>query len=108
FASGRGLDNNWVIRKCQPHELALAGYLYEPLSGRKMEVLTTQPGIQVYSGNWVEKRQGKGGKWYDEQHAICLETQAFPNSPNVAHFPSIVLRPGEKYDEWCIYKFSVE
>lgn len=107
FVPGRGLDNNWVIRKHQPHELVSAGSLYEPQSGRKMEVITTQPGVQVYSGNWVEKRTGKNGKQYDEQYAICLETQSFPNSPNNAHFPSIVLRPEEKYDEWCILKFSV-
>lgn len=108
FALGRGLDNNWTIRKNYPKELALAATLYEPQSGRKLETFTTQPGIQIYSGNWIEKNVGKYGKSYDEQDAICLEAQSFPNSPNIAHFPSTVLRPGEKYDEWCIYKFSVE
>lgn len=108
FAPGRGLDNNWTVRKHFPKELTLAATLYEPASGRKMEAYTTQPGIQIYSGNWVEQHVGKYGKRYDEQYAICLEAQGFPNSPNVAHFPSAVLRPGEKYDEWCVYKFSVE
>jgi len=108
YAPGRGLDNNWTIRKHQVGELVLAGSVYEPESGRKMEVLTTQPGLQVYSGNWIENQIGKDGKTYDFQTAICLEAQGFPNAPNVAHFPSAVVRPNRKYDEWCIYKFSVE
>ena len=108
FVPGWGLDNNWCIRKHQSGELALAGYIYEPVSGRKMEVLTTQPGVQIYSGNWIENVTGKEGKIYNRQDAICLETQGFPNSPNIAHFPSPILRPEEKYDEWCVYKFSVE
>ena len=108
YVPGWGIDNNWCIRKSQFGELALAGYVYEPASGRKMEVLTTQPGLQVYTGNWVDKVVGKEGKIYDRQDAICLETQGFPNSPRIAHFPSPVLRPGEKYDEWCVYKFSAE
>ena len=107
FVPGWGLDNNWCIRKHQFGELALAGYIYEPESGRKMEVLTTQPGVQIYSGNWIENVTGKEGKKYDRQDAICLETQGFPNSPNIPFFPSPVLRPDEKYDEWCVYKFSV-
>ncbi len=108
FASNRGLDDSWVIRREQPDILANAGYIYEPVSGRKMEVLTTQPGVQVYTANWVDKQTGKYGKTYEEQCAVCLETQGFPASPNFPHFPSTVLRPGEKYDEWCIYKFSTE
>lgn len=107
YVAGRGIDNNWTIRKNQPKELALAATLYEPASGRVMEVLTTQPGVQVYTANWVEKQTGKYGKTYAEQDSICLETQNFPNSPNIAHFPSSVLRPGEVYEEVCIYKFSV-
>jgi aldose 1-epimerase len=107
YVPGWGIDNNWCIRKHQAGELALAGSIYEPASGRKMEVLTTQPGIQIYTGNWIDKVTGKEGKIYDRQDAICLETQGFPNSPNIAHFPSPVLRPEGKYDEWCIYKFSV-
>jgi len=106
YVAGRGIDNNWTIRKNQPKELALAATLYEPVSGRKMEVLTTQPGVQIYTANWVDKQTGKYGKTFAEQDSICLETQNFPNSPNIAHFPSSVLRPGEKYQEVCIYKFS--
>jgi aldose 1-epimerase len=108
FVPGRGLDNNWAIRKHHTGEMAMAGFLYEPESGRKMEVMTTQPGVQVYSGNWIDKQTGKNGKVYESQHAICLETQGFPNSANVPFFPSPVLRQGEKYNEWCIYKFSAE
>lgn len=108
YAPYRGLDNNWAIIKSQPKELALAAILKDPSSGRIMEVLTTQPGVQVYTANWVEKQTGKDGKTYQEQDSICLETQGFPNSPNIAHFPSSVLHPGEKYEEWCIYKFSAE
>lgn len=108
FVPGWGIDNNWCIRKSFAGECVLAGTIYEPNSGRKLEAYTTQPGIQIYTGNWVEKQIGKNGKTYDRQDAICLETQGFPNSPNVAHFPSPILRPGQKYDEYCIYKFSVE
>jgi len=108
FVPGWGLDNNWCIRKHQSGDLALGGFIYEPVSGRKMEVFTTMPGLQIYSGNWIEKQTAKGGKTYDRQDAICLEAQSFPNSPNIAHFPSPVLLPEGKYDEWCVYKFSVE
>jgi aldose 1-epimerase len=108
YVPGWGIDNNWCIRKSQFGELALAGSVYEPQSGRKMEVLTTHPGLQVYTGNWVENVKGKDGKIYNRQDAICLETQGFPNSPRIPFFPSPILRPGQKYDEWCVYKFSVE
>jgi aldose 1-epimerase len=108
FVPGWGIDNNWCLRKEQQGDCVLAGSVYEPVSGRKLEVLTTQPGMQVYTANWVQNVVGKEGKIYDRQDAICLETQGFPNSPNVAHFPSPVLRPEGKYDEWCVYKFSVE
>ena len=108
FIPGWGIDNNWCLRKEQMGDLVLAATVYEPETGRKMETFTTKPGMQVYTANWVKNVTGKEGKIYDRQDAICLEAQGFPNSPNVAHFPSPVLRPGEKYDEWCIYKFSVE
>ncbi len=103
FAAGRGLDNNWVLNKNQQGECTLAATV--SAGDRTMEVYTTMPGLQVYTGNWVEQNAGKSGNIYDVQHAICLETQGFPNSPNQPHFPSPVLRKGEKYDHWCIYKF---
>jgi aldose 1-epimerase len=108
YVPGWGIDNNWCLRKEQAGDCVLAGTVYEPTTGRKMETFTTQPGMQIYTGNWMDKIVGKEGKIYDRQDAICLETQGFPNSPNVAHFPSSLLRPGQKYDEWCVYKFSVE
>jgi aldose 1-epimerase len=108
YAPGRGLDNNWCLRKHQQGDGVLAGYIYEPTTGRKMEVITTQPGMQVYTANWVDKQVAKDGKTYESQHSICLETQGFPNSPNIAHFPSPVIRPGESYNECCLYRFSVE
>jgi len=108
YVPGWGIDNNWCLRKEQAGDCVLAGTVYEPTTGRKMETFTTQPGMQIYTGNWIDKVVGKEGKIYDRQDAICLETQGFPNSPNVAHFPSSLLRPGQKYDEWCVYKFSVE
>ena len=108
YVPGWGIDNNWCLRKEQAGDCVLAGTVYEPTTGRKMEVLTTQPGMQIYTGNWIDKVTGKEGKIYDRQDAICLETQGFPNSPNIAFFPSPLLRPGQKYDEWCVYKFSVE
>lgn len=108
YVPGWGIDNNWCLRKQQAGDLVLAGTLYEPVSGRKMETYTTQPGMQIYTGNWIDKVVGKDGKVYDRQDAICLETQGFPNSPNIPFFPSPVLRPGQKYDESCIYKFSAE
>lgn len=107
YALSRGIDNNWAIRKNQPNSLALAAVLTELTSGRKMEVLTTQPGVQIYTANWVDQQIGKYGKSFGEQDAICLEAQNFPNSPNIAHFPSAVLRPEMSYKELCIYKFSV-
>jgi len=108
FARFGGLDNNWVIRKNQQGELALAGFVLDIQTGRKLEVFTTQPGIQIYTGNWLENVRGKNGKIYHKHGAICLEAQGFPASANFSHFPSPVLRPNQKYDEWCIYKFSVE
>jgi len=108
YVPGNGIDNNWCLQKEQAGDCVLAGYVYEPTSGRKMEVLTTQPGMQIYTGNWIDNVKGKEGKIYGFQDAICLETQGFPNSPNIPFFPSSLLRPGQKYNEWCIYKFSVE
>ncbi|MDD4991280.1 MAG: galactose mutarotase [Paludibacter sp.] len=108
YVPGWGIDNNWCLRKEQAGDCVLAGTVYEPTTGRKMEVLTTQPGMQIYTGNWIENQVGKEGKIYDRQDAICLETQGFPNSPNIPFFPSPLLRPGQKYDEWCVYKFSAE
>lgn len=105
FQPGRGIDNNWVLRKTSPKkEPEPAARL--SAGKRTMEVWTTLPGLQVYTGNWVEPNIGKSGKPYGPHTAICLEAQNFPNSPNIPSFPSAVLHPGEVYFEQCIYKFG--
>lgn len=103
-----GYDHNYVINK-KENELAIAALLYEPGSGRVMEVKTTEPGIQVYTANSLtEKDTGKGGKVYGSQSSICLETQHFPDSPNHPNFPSTVVNPGDDYVSTTIYRFSVK
>ena len=103
-----GYDHNYVINK-KENELAIAALLYEPVSGRVMEVKTTEPGIQVYTANSLtEKDTGKGGKVYGSQSSICLETQHFPDSPNHPNFPSTVVNPGDDYVSTTIYRFSVK
>lgn len=103
-----GYDHNFIINK-KENELAVAGLLYEPVSGRVMEVKTTEPGIQVYTANSLtDKDKGKGGKIYGSRSSICLETQHFPDSPNHPNFPTTVVNPGEDYVSTTIYKFSVK
>ena len=106
---GKGYDHNWVLNKKKPGEISLAATCYEPKSGRVMEVHTTQPGIQIYTGNWLDgSDKGKGGKAYLMRFGICLETQNFPDSPNKPGFPSTLLKPDETYKHACVYKFSVK
>jgi aldose 1-epimerase len=103
---GRGYDHNWVLDS-SGRKLAEAAELYDPGSGRVLKVLTDQPGIQFYSGNFLDGSiKGKGGK-PDELHAaLCLETQHFPDSPNHPDFPTTELKPGERYHTVTIYSFS--
>ena len=106
---GLGYDHNFVLNKLDGKEIALAASVYEPQSGRFMEVFTTEPGVQFYCGNFLNgKDAGKQNKQYNYRSALCLETQHFPDSPNHPEFPSVVLRPGEIYNSVCIYKFSVK
>lgn len=107
---GGGYDHNWVLnRKGGSNNPEWAATVVVPENGRKMEVFTTQPGVQVYTGNFMDGRsKSKEGKTYGKRSAICLETQHFPDSPNQPNFPSVVLNPGERYHHFCIYKFSVE
>jgi len=85
----KGYDHNWVLNKKKAGELSLAATCYEPKSGRLMEVHTTQPGVQLYTGNWLDGNdKGKGGKAYLMRSGLCLETQNFPDSPNKPNFPS--------------------
>ena len=102
----RGYDHNFVLRG-DVGTLRTAARVYEPQSGRVMEVLTTQPGMQFYSGNYLDGALvGKNGRAYIKNSGCCLETQHFPDSPNQPHFPSTVLRPDEKYHHTTIYRFS--
>lgn len=105
FAPGRGIDNNWVLRKSNQSKKELELAAVVEADGRAMQVWTTMPGLQVYTGNWIEQNEGKSGTIYDVQHAICLEAQNFPDSPNHANFPNAILRPGEVYYEKTSYKF---
>ncbi len=104
---GKGYDHCYVLKKREPGELSYAARVEDPKSGRLLEVYTTEPGVQLYTGNWLGGFRGKNGATYPERSAFCLETQHFPDSPNKPHFPPVVLRPGERYRQTCIYKFGV-
>ena len=105
---GRGYDHNFVlIRKGEG--LSLAARVYNPTTGRVMEAYTTEPGVQFYSGNFLDGTiTGKQGHVYKQRYGFCLETQHFPDSPNKPSFPSTILRPGQTYHSRTVYKFSVE
>lgn len=102
-----GYDHNWVLNHT-PGQLDRVAAVSEPTSGRQLEVFTTQPGVQFYSGNFLRTLPGKNGQTYQKRYGLCLETQHFPDSPNHAHFPSTVLRPGQGYRQTTVFKFSVE
>ncbi|PMQ01113.1 MAG: galactose-1-epimerase [Dictyoglomus sp. NZ13-RE01] len=102
----QGYDHNFVLNK-KNGEMKLVATLKEKTSGRIMEVYTTEPGLQLYTGNYLNIR-GKAGKFYSKHYGLCLETQHFPDSPNHENFPSTILRPGETYISTTIYKFSIE
>lgn len=105
---GRGYDHTWVLDSGGSDSPTLAARVVEPQSGRVLEVWTTEPGIQFYTGNFLDGLAGKGGKVYARRTAFCLETQHFPDSPNHPNFPSTVLRPGQQYHSVTIYKFSTQ
>lgn len=103
---GGGYDHNFVINRDGPG-LVRAAEVYAPESGRVMEVLTTQPGVQLYTGNFLDGSDiGKGGHAYERRTGFCLETQHFPDSPNQAAFPTTRLNPGETYEHQAIYRFG--
>jgi len=104
---GRGYDHNWVLDG-PSGVLRLAARVVEPSSGRVLEVWTTEPGLQFYSGNFLDGTiTGKEGRVYRHRYGFCLEPQHFPDSPNKPHFPSVVLRKGARYQTTTVYKFSV-
>lgn len=112
---GSGFDHNWVLNRSTRYDsdpgsnLYLAAELFDPESGRLMEVFTTKPGIQFYSGNFLTgQKAGKDGIKYGKHSGLCLETQYFPNSPNCSHFPSPCLKAGEVYKHTTIYRFKIK
>ena len=102
---GKGYDHNFVINRHGPG-LALAARVYDPKSGRVLEVDTTQPGVQFYTGNFLDGVHGSHGHVYNRRDAFCLETQHYPDSPNKPGFPSSILKPGETYHETTVWKFA--
>jgi aldose 1-epimerase len=106
--AGIGYDHCWIFDK-EPGALALGATLYDSISGRYMEMFTTEPGTQFYSGNFLNgKVTGKFNTVYEQRYGLCLETQHFPDSPNRPEFPTVVLNPGEVYRTTTIYKFSAK
>jgi aldose 1-epimerase len=105
---GHGYDHNWVINR-KDNSLTRAAMVHEPTSGRVLEVLTTEPGVQFYSGNFLDGTiTGKNGHVYKQRYGFCLETQHFPDSPNHPDFPSTILRPGKTFHSQTVFKFSTE
>ena len=105
---GGGYDHNFVLRRSAGAGESLAARVVEPTTGRVMEVWTTEPGVQFYTGNSLGTVTGKGGAEYPKRSAFCLETQHFPDSPNLPKFPSVALEPGKRYHTVTTYKFSAE
>jgi len=104
---GNGYDHCWVVSQAFAGEMVLMARVTEPESGRVLEVRSTEPGLQFYSGNFLSKKEvGKGRKVYDFRSAFCLEPQYYPDSPNKPQFPSTVLKPNEHYNQRTIYRFS--
>jgi aldose 1-epimerase len=111
---GRGYDHNFVLNKGGKagkggNEVTMAASVYEPTSGRVMEIATTEPGLQFYSGNFLDGTlRGKHGVVYRHRYGFAMETQHFPDSPNKPAFPSTILRPGEEYRSRTVYRFTVQ
>ena len=111
IALAQGYDHNFALNResLSAGELGFAAGVYEPRYGRRMEVCTTEPGMQFYSGNFLDSTlAGSSGRMYRQGDGLALETQHFPNSPNQPLFPSTVLRPGEQFESTTVYKFSTD
>lgn len=104
---GRGYDHNFVLKAPRTGALRHAARLADPSSGRTLDVATTEPGLQLYSGNNLDGAVGKSGHVYGRRTSVCLETQHFPDSPNHPEFPSTILRPGERYRSTTVFTFGV-
>ena len=106
--NGNGYDHNWVLNTAGDAG-KLAAKVTSPASGISLEVYTNEPGIQVYTGNFLDGTvTGKKGIVYKQRTGICLETQHYPDSPNKPEWPSVILEPGQNYYSKCVYKFGVE
>ncbi|MGL4853100.1 MAG: aldose epimerase family protein [Phocaeicola sp.] len=105
---GAGYDHCYVLNKKEQNSLTFAAKCVEPVSGRSMEVYTTEPGVQLYTSNWHNGFEGAHGATFPARSAICFEAQHFPDTPNNGHFPSCVLQPTETYKQVTIYKFGIE
>lgn len=106
--NGAGYDHCFVLNKKEEGELSFAAKIKEPVSGRTMEVYTTEPGVQLYTDNWADGYKGQNGATFPRRSGICFECQHFPDSPNRPYFPSVVLDTGEQYKQKTIYRFGVE
>lgn len=106
--NGAGYDHCFVLNKKEEGELSFAARIKEPVSGRIMEVYTTEPGVQVYTDNWADGYKGQNGATFPRRSAICFEAQHFPDSPNRPYFPSVVLNPGDQYTQKTVYRFAVD
>jgi aldose 1-epimerase len=104
---GHGYDHNWVLTKPHSGAMTQAAFLADPESGRTLEIRTTQPGLQFYSGNFLDGQPAGHGTVFKHRTGLCLETQHFPNSPNEVSFPSTILRPGQSYSEHTEFDFGV-
>lgn len=108
LVNGAGYDHCYVLNKTERGSLDLAATCVNPASGRKMEVFTTENGMQLYTGNWLNGFAGAHGATYPARSAVCFEAQCFPDTPNKAHFPSAVLLPGNEYKQVTVYKFGIQ
>ncbi len=105
---GAGYDHCYVLNKTEAGELSLAATCKDPKSGRTMEVYTTEAGVQLYTGNWLNGFTGSKGATYPARSGLCFEAQCFPDTPNKPYFPSATLLPGDEYQQVTIYKFGVD
>jgi rod shape-determining protein MreD len=106
--NGQGYDHNYVLNKTEEGELSFAARIKDPVSCRTMEVYTTEPGLQMYTGNFLAGISGQFGATFPRRSAVCFEAQKFPDTPNHTYFPSCRLNPGETYTQKTIYKFGID
>jgi len=107
ISNGSGYDHNWVLNRTTTNDVQKVARVFEPKSGRVLEIATTEPGMQFYAGNFLDgKLVGKSGKSYGKRSGFCLETQHYPDTPNHANFPTTLVKPGEKYSTMTVFAFG--